>query len=150
MGHIFEIYDDLCVRSRAGISNYMSQYMWDVITCPCLMCLLLAPEPTCKKRVPLLSQKLTWSGEQTRMMEVLIHLHYNDVIMSAVASQITIVYSTVYWGANQRKKPKLLVSGLCAGNPPVTGEFPAQMANNEDNISIWSRHHVREGPLTVL
>ena len=33
-------------------------------------------------------------------------LHYNDVIMSAVASQITsisIIYSTVYSGADQRK-----------------------------------------------
>ena len=32
--------------------------------------------------------------------------HYNDVIMNSVASQITsltIVYSTVYWGADQRK-----------------------------------------------
>ena len=32
--------------------------------------------------------------------------HYNDVILSAMASQITsltIVYSTVYWGADQRK-----------------------------------------------
>ena len=34
------------------------------------------------------------------------HLHYNDVIMGAMASQITslnIVYSTVYSGADQRK-----------------------------------------------
>ena len=33
-------------------------------------------------------------------------LHYNGVIMSAIASQITsltIVYSSVYWGADQRK-----------------------------------------------
>ena len=33
-------------------------------------------------------------------------IHYNDVIMSAMASQmtsLTIVYSTVYWGAHQRK-----------------------------------------------
>ena len=32
--------------------------------------------------------------------------HYDDVIMSAIASQITsltVVYSTVYWGADQRK-----------------------------------------------
>ena len=28
-----------------------------------------------------------------------------------------------------------------AGNLPVTGEFPAQMASNAENVSIWWRHH---------
>ena len=39
------------------------------------------------------------------------------------------------------KTSKLLVTGLCAGNSPVTGEFPAQRASNEENIFIWWRHH---------
>ena len=38
---------------------------------------------------------------------------------------------------------KLLVTGLCAGNSPGTGEFPAQMASNTENASIWWRHHAR-------
>ena len=65
-------------------------------------------------------------------------------IMSMMTSQIislAIVYSTVYSGANQRKSPKLRVTGLCAGNSPVTGEFPAQRASNAKNASIWWRHH---------
>ena len=69
--------------------------------------------------------------------------HYNDVIMSAMASQITslrIVYSIVYSGAN-KKTSKLRVTGLCAGNSPVTGEFPAQMASDAENVSTWWRHH---------
>ena len=37
---------------------------------------------------------------------------------------------------------KLSVTGLCAWNSPVTGEFPAQMASNVENVSIWWRHHV--------
>ena len=37
---------------------------------------------------------------------------------------------------------KLRVTGLCVGNSPETGEFPAQMASNAENISIWWRHHV--------
>ena len=41
-----------------------------------------------------------------------------------------------------KKTPKLRVTGLCAGNSPVTGEFPAQMASNAENVSIWWRHHV--------
>ena len=36
---------------------------------------------------------------------------------------------------------KLRVTGLCAGNSPGTGEFPAQMASNAENVSIWWRHH---------
>ena len=41
------------------------------------------------------------------------------------------------------KKPsKLRVIGLCAGNSPETGEFPALMASNAENVSIWWRHHV--------
>ena len=36
---------------------------------------------------------------------------------------------------------KLFVTGLCAGNSPGTGEFPAQMASNAENVSIWWRHH---------
>ena len=41
-----------------------------------------------------------------------------------------------------KKTSKLRVTGLCAGNSPGTGEFPAQMASNSENVSIWWRHHV--------
>ena len=41
-----------------------------------------------------------------------------------------------------KKTSKLRVTGLCARNSPVTGEFPAQMASNAENGSIWWRHHV--------
>ena len=41
-----------------------------------------------------------------------------------------------------KKKSKLRVTGLYAVNSPVTGEFPAQMASNAENVSIWWRHHV--------
>ena len=40
-----------------------------------------------------------------------------------------------------KKTSKLYVTGLCAENSPVTGEFPAQMASNAENFSIWWRHH---------
>ena len=77
--------------------------------------------------------------------------HFNDVIMGAIASQITsltIVYSTVYSDADQRKHESSAsltfvrrVTDLCAGNSPGTGEFPAKMASNGENVSIWWRHH---------
>ena len=41
-----------------------------------------------------------------------------------------------------KKTSKLRVTGLCAGNSPGTGEFPAQMASNAENVSIWWHHHV--------
>ena len=40
-----------------------------------------------------------------------------------------------------RKTSKLHVTGLCAGNSPVTGEFPAQMASSGEDVSIRWRHH---------
>ena len=40
-----------------------------------------------------------------------------------------------------KKTSKLCVTGLCEGNSPVIGEFPAQRANNAENVSIWWRHH---------
>ena len=39
------------------------------------------------------------------------------------------------------KTLKLCVTGLCVGNSPEAGEFPAQMASNAENVSIWWRHH---------
>ena len=40
-----------------------------------------------------------------------------------------------------KKTSKLRVTGLCVGNSPVTGEFPAQRASNAENASIWWRHN---------
>ena len=42
---------------------------------------------------------------------------------------------------HMKVKSNLRVTGLCVGNSPVTGEFPAQMASNAENVSIWWRHH---------
>ena len=40
-----------------------------------------------------------------------------------------------------KKTSKLRVTGLCDGNSPVTGVFPAQRASNAENVSNWRRHH---------
>ena len=40
-----------------------------------------------------------------------------------------------------KKTSKLHVTGLCEGNSPVTGEFPAQRASNAENVFIWWRHY---------
>ena len=57
--------------------------------------------------------------------------------MGTIVSQITsltIVYSMVYSGADQRKHQS---SALLA----FVREFPPQMASNMENVSIWWRHH---------
>ena len=61
----------------------------------------------------------TW----TKMRQI----YYNDVIMSPMASQITPTrLFTQAFRHRSKKTSKLRVTGLCTGNSPVTGEFPAQ------------------------
>ena len=67
-------------------------------------------------------------------------MHYNDDIMIAMASQITsltIVYSTFYSGADQRKHQ----SSASLAFVRVTGEFPAQKPSHAGNVAVWWRHH---------
>ena len=69
------------------------------------------------------------------------YLHYSDVIMSAITSQITsptIVYSTVYSGTNQRKHHWVLW-----GEFPATCDrwIPRTKASNAENVSFWWRYH---------
>ena len=42
-----------------------------------------------------------------------------------------------------KKTSKLRVTGLCMGNSPETGEFPAQRSSNVENVSSWWLHHDR-------
>ena len=71
------------------------------------------------------------------------HQHYDDVIMGAVASQITsltIVYSTVYSDADQRKHQRSASLAFVRGSHRGP-YFPAQRASYAENVSIWWRHH---------
>ena len=81
-----------------------------------------------------------------RSVEATDVIHYSDVIMSAMASQITgvsMVCSTVCLGADQRKHqtPRHWpLWGEFTGDQ-VTGEFPSQWASNVEHVSVWWRHH---------
>ena len=86
-----------------------------------------------------LFMKMSWHGNNFHIT------HCDDVIMGAMVSQITsltIVYPIVYSGVDQRKHQSSVSLAFCDGNSPGTGEFPAQMASNAENVSIWWRHHV--------
>ena len=82
------------------------------------------------------------------------HIHYCDVIMGAMGVSNHQPHDCLLnrsFRRKSRKISKLCVTGLCAGNSPVTGEIPAQMASNAENVSIWWRHHVlklKDTPLT--
>ena len=73
-------------------------------------------------------------------------LHYSDVIMGPVASQITsltTILSTVYSDRRRSKKTSTFrVSAFVRWILPGTIEFPAQLASNAEKLSIWWRHHV--------
>ena len=75
-------------------------------------------------------------------------IHYDDVRMSMMVSQITsvsIVYPAVSSGPDQRKHQiSASLHGLCEGNSPVTSAFPTQRASSEENVSTWWRHHGEE------
>ena len=74
----------------------------------------------------------------------IIAKHSSDVIMSAMASQITavsFVCSTVCWGANEKKHQS------SASLAFVRGEsigHPLGRTSDEENVSIWWRHHEKK------
>ena len=68
-----------------------------------------------------------------------VAFHYNDVKMAAIASEITsltIVFLNRLFRRRSKKTSKLRVTGLCVGNSPGTGKFPAQMTSYAENVSI--------------
>ena len=81
-------------------------------------------------------------------------VHYSDVMRGTMASQITsltIVYSTVYSGADKRKYHTSVSPAFVWGNHRVTGEFPAQRASNAEFffyllMSSWSALMICSSP----
>ena len=65
--------------------------------------------------------------------------------MSTMASQITSLtsgYSLVIQAQIKENIKAPRHWPLCGELTALTGEFPAQMASNAENVSIWWRHHV--------
>ena len=62
-------------------------------------------------------------------------------VMASQITSLTIVYSTVYSGADQSKHQSSASLAFVWGIHRWPGEFPAQMDSNAENVSIWWRHH---------
>ena len=56
-------------------------------------------------------------------------------------SQNSRLFTQLFIQSQIKETSKLRATGLCEGNSPVTGEFPAQRASKAENVSIWWRHH---------
>ena len=70
------------------------------------------------------------------------HIHYNGERDVAWNHRRLHCLFISWFSCKSNKTSKLRVTGLCAGNSPVTGEFPAQKVSNAENVAIWWRHRV--------
>ena len=115
--HCHDIWGRVCHKqvSRVGTGEYISQYLWDVITCLCPWCLLLAHNSSYAR----IYSMFCFSSHTT------VTSHWNH--------QLYCLFNRLF-RCTSNKTSKLRVTGLCEGNPQVTGWFPSQ------NGSIWRRH----------
>ena len=89
----------------------------------------------------LFNQRATFNATLGASSLTFDDFHYINVIMTTMASQITSCLPNRLFRCRSKKTSTLRATGLCVGNSPGTAEFPAQMASNEENVSIWWRHH---------
>ena len=64
--------------------------------------------------------------------------------MTIQITSLTIVYSTVIQAQIKENIKAPRHWPLCGEFTGDRGEFPAQMANNVENVCIWWRHHVEK------
>ena len=71
--------------------------------------------------------------------------HYSGIIMGVMTTQITsltIVYSTVYSGTDQRKHQSPASLAFVRGIHRCPVNSPHKRTSNAENVSTWWRHHV--------
>ena len=141
-----------------------TELIW-IILQPCQVHLLLNLQTPLlqKTNLPLFDNTPCYAGEFYILLERIIHIHLQT---SSLLTIVMAVLLSLQWRHNGRdslsnhqpyecllsrlirhrtkKTSKLRVTGLCAGNSPESGEFPAQRANNAENVSIPRRYHVKE------
>ena len=105
----------------------------------CVMIIHSTVNPGFSKHVPSIP---TWALCRSRLILHNFALRWRHNELDGVSDhQPHICLLNRLFGRRSKKTSKLRVTGLCAGNSPGTGEFPAQMASNAENVSIWWRHH---------
>ena len=77
---------------------------------------------------------------QTSLLGLTVQWRHNECDGASKHARLDCLLNC--WFRHRSKKTsKLRVTGLCEGNPSVTGESPSQRASNAENVSIWWRHH---------
>ena len=73
-----------------------------------------------------------------------LNCHYYGVIMGTIASQSPALrlFAPQFIQTLIKENIKVPRHWPLCGEFTGTGEFPAQMASNAENVSIWWRHHV--------
>ena len=102
----------------------------------------------CKRNTSVRTQNVTWA-RQGECKE--LRSHCTDFTASAMPSQNNQSHDCLLnrlLRRRSKKTSKLRVAGLCAGNSPVTAEFPAQRTSNAENVSISWCHHAHYRLLT--
>ena len=109
-----------------------------------MACRLLCAKPLSEPMVAYCQLDVQIKVSMKHEPKVNISLHYCDVIMGANASQITcltIVYSTVYSGADQRKHQSSASLAYVRGIHRRPVNSPHKWPVTRKNVSIWWRHH---------
>ena len=71
--------------------------------------------------------------------------------MASIKSPTSRLFAQSFVQPHIKKTSKLLITGLCEGNPAVTDGILSQRASNAENISIWWRHHgMHENPPHIM
>ena len=86
------------------------------------------------------SRPATSTGSGTISTSTSLHWRYNGRNSVSNHQPDDCLFSRLF-RRKSKETSKLRVTGLCAGNSPGTGKFPAQMAGYAENVSIWWRHH---------
>ena len=120
-----------------------ARYAYDTIVCACILSIITS------------KYNLGWVGLGQGLLAIYdICLHLS---VFAEATQTIILQWCPLWARWGLKSPasrsdtqpfvpaqikeNIRVTGLCEGNPPVTGGFPSQRASNAKNVPIWWRQH---------
>ena len=129
-GFVYDVRTGMCHSCSQALyiwCIYIYIYIWCVIPAarPCILGPLLDIMSICWKNLSV----ITFTPRKV------VHIaHYNDVIVSAMASHQWRLDGLLnrMLRRSSKKTSKLRVTGLCDGNSPVTGEFPSQRVSNTE------------------
>ena len=89
-----------------------------------------------------LNKRLWWTGIEGKNTQVQpLQWRHNEHDGVSIHRRLDCLLNRMF-RCISKKTSKRRVTGLCEGNSPVTGEFPAQKPSNAENVFIWWHHPV--------